>query len=68
MKGIAFVLLVALTGCATPTPESFRVRGMDLYVEGGADGRFSDNGGSHLRAGVSFHFDFEYEDEFEAEE
>ncbi len=61
---VAFVL----AGCATPEPESFRPRGVDVYVEGGQSNYYRDGRGDDWRVGASVHFDITNGDEYVVEE
>ena len=62
---------VLTVGCALPTRESIRPRGLDVWVEGGrsvfSDLGFSRTQGTDWRTGINIHFDLTYADEYEAD-
>ncbi len=66
------LVLVLLAGCAAPTRESMRPRGVDVWVEAGHSS-FADMGatrttGRDWSGGLNIHFDLVYADEVGSDE
>lgn len=64
------ILIMSLgVGCTLPSSESFRPRGLDIYVEGersrSSDRDFGEGKGRTWRVGVNVHWDVTYDDEYE---
>ena len=69
MRAGAVILLVALCGCAIPTSDSMRPRGVDLYGSGGRSQDYTPgyprSESDDWRVGINVHFDVTYADEYE---
>ncbi len=66
------ILIMAFgVGCTLPSSESFRPRGVDVYVEGSQsksrDRDFGSGSSRDWRVGVNVHWDVTYDDEYEEE-
>ena len=71
MRRIVAVLVLVLAGCALPAKESLRLRGVDIYANGGRDrygGPFDNGHGSNWSVGANLHWDVIYGDEYELAE